>query len=233
MQNPKPSRKLKQTPLTRLRRAPKRGSFAEADIYAILDATPMCHVGYQLDNQPVVMPTCHWRVGDRLYWHGSRLSRTMQRSAEQQVCVTVTLLDGLVLTRSAFHHSANYRSALVFGEPEVVGGGAKLEALEHFIEGLFPGRWATLRPPSRKEMNATTVLSLPISQASAKVRQGPPVDLEDDLDLPIWAGVIPLQMETQAVQPCAHNQKHVPLPDHVSDYQFAGRVAASADPALE
>lgn len=215
-----PAKKLKQTPLTRLRRAAKRGSFVAEDIYAVLDATPLCHVGYQFDGQPVVTPTCHWRVDDRLFWHGSRLSRTMQVSEQQPVCVTVTHLDGLVLARSGFHHSANYRSAMVFGEPERVEGEAKLAALQQFIEGLFPGRWDTLRPPSRKEMNATTVLSLPIEQATAKVRQGPPADLEEDLELPIWAGVIPLQMQARAAVPCSHNQAQLAEPEHVRRYQF-------------
>ncbi len=214
--------RIKPSSLTRLRRAAARGSFARSDIYAILDATPLCHVGHQVDDQSVVTPTCHWRVDDRVYWHGSRASRTMQQAVGRKVCLTVTHLDGLVLARSGFHHSANYRSVMVFGTPRAVADDdAKIAALEYFIEGLFPQRWRTLRAPSRKELNATTVLSLPIEEASAKVRNGPPVDLEADLELPIWAGVIPLHMQRGEVQACPHNQADLPVPEHVSSYRFA------------
>ncbi len=210
---------LKKTPLTRLGRLPKRGSYDRDVINAILDATPLCHVGHLIEGRPVVTPTCHWRVDDAVYWHGSRRSRGLLAAENNDVCLTVTHLDGLVLARSGFHHSANYRSVMVFGQPQIVDDkAAKHEALEHFIEGLFPGRWDTLRPPSRKEMNATTVLRLPIEEASAKVRTGPPSDLEEDESLPIWAGVIPLAPAAGALIPCEHNAPELPVPDHVTGY---------------
>ncbi len=213
------TKELTPTALTKLGRAPQRGSFDLDKICAILDASPMCHLGYQTGEATAVIPTCHWRVGDRVYWHGSRLSRTMQTSQAQKVCLTVTHLDGLVLARSGFHHSANYRSAMVFGYPEVVADRAnKLAVLEAFIEGLFPGRWQTLRPPSQKEMNATTVLSLPLEEGSAKVRSGPPADLAQDLALPIWAGVIPLTVQAAAAQPCPHNPADVTPPEYVRQF---------------
>lgn len=186
-----------ETPFTRVKRAPNRGSHERQAVYDILDATPLCHFGYIAEGRPVVTPTCHWRDGDELFWHGSRISRALLCAAEGEVCVTVTLLDGLVLARSAFHHSANYRSAMVFGRPKIVESAeAREAALKSFIDGLYPGRWDELRPVTRKEINATTVLSLPINEASAKVRTGPPIDDPDDLDWPVWAGIVPTTITT-------------------------------------
>ena len=208
---------LSRTPLTRLRRAPKRGSFERETLYAIVDATPLCHVGHTVDGNPVVTPTCHWRDGDRLYWHGSRASRMIQSAANSRVCVTITHLDGLVLARSAFHHSANYRSAMIFGQAQVVSDpDAKASALEAFINRLFPDRWSELRPVTRKEMNATTVLCLPIEQASAKVRQGPPLDDAEDMAWPVWAGVLPLATRTGAAQPCPDLMRGLALPPYIN-----------------
>jgi len=217
----KASRILKRTDMTRLRRAPKRGQFDRASINAILDATPLCHLGHVVDGRVVVIPTCHWRVDDRVYWHGSRLSRAMLAAEAEDVCLTVTHLDGMVLARSAFHHSANYRSAMIFGKPELMSPAEdKKGVLRAFIEGMFPGRWDMLRPYSRKEMNATTVLSLPIEEASAKVRSGPPIDLQEDLALPIWAGVIPTTTAMGRAQPCPENLPGVRKPRHVGRYQI-------------
>jgi uncharacterized protein len=186
---------------TRVRRVPQRGAYERDTIHAILDEALICHVGFVHDGAPVVIPTLHARVGDRLYLHGSAASR-MLRTLEQgvPVCVTATLVDGLVLARSAFHHSVNYRSVVVFGtartvEPET----ERRKALELFTDKLVPGRWADVRPPSRQELKGTKVLQLPLDEASAKVRTGPPIDDDEDYDLPVWAGVLPLA--TQVAQP--------------------------------
>ncbi len=150
----------------------------------------MAHV---IDGRPVATPTLHWRIEERVYWHGSVASRMLKAGALAEVCLTATLIDGWVLARSAFNHSANYRSVMCFGRPEVTAGAAdKARLLEVFTERLFPGRWAKLRPVSRKELGATTILSLPLDSASAKVRVGPPDDPERDRGWPVWAGVIPL-----------------------------------------
>lgn len=219
--------RIKQTPLTRLNRARKRGVFDREVVYAIVDATPLCHVGHLIDDQPVVTPTCHWRSGDYLYWHGSRASRMIQGCLEAPVCVTVTHLDALVLARSGFHHSANYRSAMIFGEPQIVADPElKIAALEQFVEGLFPGRWQTLRAPTRKEMNATTVLSMPIEEASAKVRTGPPNEAAGDERLPIWAGQIPLQVEAGLAIPDAFVSAREATPEHVLAYGKAHLTGA-------
>lgn len=211
--------RIKQTPLTRLKRARKRGVFDREVVYAIVDATPLCHVGHLVDDQPVVTPTCHWRAGDHLYWHGSRASRMIQACLDGPVCVTVTHLDGLVLARSGFHHSANYRCAMIFGEPQIVDDAElKMASLEQFVEGLFPGRWQTLRAPTRKEMNATTVLSLPIEEASAKVRTGPPNEASGDELLPIWAGEIPLRVVVDGAIPDAFVSASQATPEHVLAY---------------
>jgi uncharacterized protein len=183
------------TPRTTLKRLPQRGTYEREDIYNILDEGLVCHVGFIGDGQPFVIPTAYGRAGDRLYLHGSKASRMMkllQKGVE--VCVTVTLLDGLVLARSAFHHSLNYRSVVIFGKASAVEDPAeKYEALRCFTEHIMRGRWSEVRPPTGSELNRTTVLSLPLTEASAKVRTGPPVDDEEDYQLPVWAGVLPLK----------------------------------------
>jgi nitroimidazol reductase NimA-like FMN-containing flavoprotein (pyridoxamine 5'-phosphate oxidase superfamily) len=183
------------TPRSRVRRIPERGRYDRETINAILDAGFVCCVGYVHDGKPYVTPTNYWRQGDHVYWHGapaSRMLRTLQQGVE--ACLTVTQVDGFVLARSAFHHSVNYRSVMLFGTAETVEEeGVKAAALEEFVERLFPGRWRELRPMTRQELDATTVLRLPISEASAKVRTGPPKDDEEDCAWPVWAGVIPLR----------------------------------------
>ncbi len=212
---------LDQTDLTKLQRAKERGRFDRDTIYQILDGTPLCHIGYRVDGQPIVMPTVHWRDEDYVYWHGSRISRTMQESEGESVCLTVTHLDGLVLARSAFHHSANYRSVLIFGIPEAVTDDEeKTAALTQMIDKMMPGRWDTLRTMSRKELAATTVLRLPIEQASAKVRTGGPIDLDEDLEFPVWAGVLPLSVTTGEPIPCKHNQEGEKEPANLRQYQI-------------
>ena len=184
------------TARTRLVREADRAVYDRAAAYKILDEGFICHVGFVADGQPFVIPTGYGRVGDNLYIHGSAASR-MLRNLEQgvAVCVTVTLLDGLVLARSIFNHSMNYRSVVVLGTAVAVQDPAeKLEALRRLSEHILPGRWAESRQPNEKEIKATLVMRLPITEFSAKVRQGPPIDDAEDLAFPTWAGVIPLQM---------------------------------------
>jgi nitroimidazol reductase NimA-like FMN-containing flavoprotein (pyridoxamine 5'-phosphate oxidase superfamily) len=184
------------TARTRVVREPHRGVYDRATAYQILDEGFVCHVGFVVDGQPFVIPTGYGRVGDNLYVHGSAASR-MLRNLDQgvAVCVTVTLVDGLVLARSIFNHSMNYRSVVVLGTAVAVNDPReKLEALRGISEHILPGRWAQSRPPNEKELKATLVMRLPLTEFSAKVRQGPPIDDEEDYAFPTWAGVIPLQM---------------------------------------
>lgn len=209
--------KLKVTDRTRVRRLPKRGHHDLQTIYAILDATPLCHVGYLLEGKPAVTPTLHWRDDTHVYWHGSRLSRALRSAEGEAVCLTVSVLDGLVLARSAFHHSANYRAVMLFGRARLVDDPEyKLATLKRFVDGLYPGRWEELRPVTRKEINATTVLRLPIEEASAKIRTGGPVDDAEDYALPIWAGVLPLQHRYGKPQADPRNLEGVTVPDYLA-----------------
>ena len=177
---------------SRLRRLHERGTHDRAAVHAILDAGVIAHVGYTIDGQPYVTPTAYWRAGETVYWHGSSASRMLRTvKGGVPVCLTVTHLDGLVLARSGFHHSMNYRAAMLFGRAEFVADGSEKErALRHFIERLWPGRAEGLRANDRQELKATTVLAMPIDEASAKVRTGPPKDDEPDYALPIWAGTV-------------------------------------------
>lgn len=209
----------------RVRRVPKRAAYDRAAIDAILDEALVCHVGFVVDEQPYVIPMLHARVGDVVYVHGSSASRLTRTLAGGAPCsLTATLLDGLVLARSAFHHSANYRSATVIGRASAVpGDDEKLRALEAFSEQLAPGRWAHVRPPSAKELKATSVLAIPLDEASAKVRTGPPVDDAEDMGRDVWAGVIPLSLTATA--PIADPQlvDGIGLPPHVSSWSAARR----------
>lgn len=175
---------------------PKRAVYERERIDAILDEAPICHVGTVGDDgHPVVIPTLHARDGDSLYLHGSAASPTLRRAEKAEVCVTATVLDGLVLARSAVHHSVNYRSVVAFGQAEAVETEAeKCQALEAFTEKLIPGRWGDARLPTTQELKATAVLRLPLDEASAKVRNGGPLDDEEDYELPVWAGTIPLRL---------------------------------------
>lgn len=188
------------TARTKVRRSPQRGQYDHATIYSILDEGLVCQVAFVVEGKPVVIPTAYGRVDDQLYIHGSpasRMLKSLQRGID--VCVTVTLLDGLVLARSAFHHSMNYRSVVVFGEAELVSDPVdKAAALKAFTEHVVPGRWEALRPMTETEVRGTTVLALPLAEASAKIRTGPPIDDEADYDLPIWAGVLPLGVQAGA-----------------------------------
>jgi nitroimidazol reductase NimA-like FMN-containing flavoprotein (pyridoxamine 5'-phosphate oxidase superfamily) len=178
----------------RVKRLNKRAKYDEDTVHDILDAMPVCHVGYVFKGAPFVTPTLQWREDDRIYWHGSSASRMLEACDGAEVCVTVTIIDGFVMARSAFNHSCNYRSVMVFGRARKIADPAEKEArLRNFTDRLFPGRWDMLRPVTAKELKATTMLGLSLDEASAKVRDGPPGDDEEDYALPIWAGVIPLR----------------------------------------
>jgi nitroimidazol reductase NimA-like FMN-containing flavoprotein (pyridoxamine 5'-phosphate oxidase superfamily) len=174
---------------------PARACYDREAIDAILDEAMVAHVGFAVDGQPYVIPTLHARVGDTVYFHGSSGSRTIRvLAAGAPVCLTVTLIDGLVLARSAVHHSVNYRSAVIFGKATAIEGlRERTAAIQAFTERLIPGRWDEVRPPTEKEIKAIQVLSMPLTEFSAKVRTGPPVDDEEDYALDAWAGVIPLR----------------------------------------
>jgi hypothetical protein len=192
------SEKLAVTPKTKLRRIPKRGSYDLETIYKILDEGFIAHVGFTgAGEQTFVIPTGYARRGDELLIHGSSASRTMRVLSEEiEICVTVTLIDGLVLARSAFHHSMNYRSVVVLGAAKIIKDeNEKIEALRLFTEHIVPGRWREVRLPTTDELKATTVLSLPLTEASAKIRTGHPVDDAEDYALDVWAGVIPLEIK--------------------------------------
>jgi uncharacterized protein len=179
----------------RVKREPQRARYDRETVDAILDEALICHLGFAVDGRPYVIPTLHARVGDRLYVHGSAASRMLRHVATgAEVCVTVTLFDGLVLARSVFNHSVDYRSAMVFGRATLVEGDEKVAALRALTEQLAPGRWDEARQPTAKELKATWILSLPLDEASAKVRTGPPEDEPEDLDLPVWAGVVPVHL---------------------------------------
>src|SRR5438128_943944 len=188
--------KLTQTARTTLRRLPQRGALDRESINQILDEGFICHAGFAVEGQPFVIPTGYARVADKLIIHGSQASRMLRTVGQGiDVCVTVTLIDGLVLARSAFHHSMNYRSVVVFGRATVVDDGdEKVQALRSLSEHMVRGRWDDVRTPNEEELRLTTVLALPLLEASAKVRTGPPLDDEEDYEMPVWAGVIPLRL---------------------------------------
>jgi nitroimidazol reductase NimA-like FMN-containing flavoprotein (pyridoxamine 5'-phosphate oxidase superfamily) len=198
---------------TRVRRVPELAHYDLTVLHDILDAATHCHIAHVVDGRPVATPTLHWRIDDHVYWHGSVASRMVKAAlASPGVCLTATLIDGWVLARSAFNHSVNYRSAMCFGQPELVADPAeKARVLEVFTERLFPGRWGQLRPMTRKELGATAILRLALDAASAKVRTGPPDDPARDCDWPVWAGTIPLTTrEGRAVPAPGLKGKHSP-----------------------
>jgi len=208
------------TERTQIRRLPKRGTYDRETVYSILDEGLVCHIGFVADGKPVVIPTNYGRKGDVLYFHGSPGSRTFRAmAAGAEVCVTVTLLDGLVLARSAFHHSMNYRSVVIFGQGAVVEDPIeKREALRVVTEHVVRGRWDEVRQPSEKELKATIVLALPLVEASAKVRTGPPIDDEEDYALPVWAGVLPLDLTPRSPLADERLPKGIAPPKYVLGY---------------
>lgn len=209
------------TPRTEVQRIPERASYDRALINSILDEALICHVGFVHERAPVVIPTIHARIGDTLYFHGSPASRMLRgmRSGEI-VSVNVTLLDGLVVARAAFHNSMNYRSVVLFGEPRIIDDPAeKWQALEAVTEHVLPGRWADSRPMTDKEMKGTLVAALPIDEMSAKVRGGGPGDDDADYELPIWAGVIPLRLSPDDPIEDPRRRLDVPMPGYVEEYR--------------
>ncbi|MBA3735392.1 MAG: pyridoxamine 5'-phosphate oxidase family protein [Actinobacteria bacterium] len=209
------------SPRTKVKRHPERGDYERETIEAILDEALICHLGFIVNGQPFVIPTIHARDGDMLYIHGSPGSR-MLRTAKQvvDVCVTVTLLDALVLARSVYNHSMNYRSVVVLGRAhELTERAEKLHAMRRVVEHVVPGRWDDARQPNDGEIKGTTILALPLSEASAKVRSGPPIDDEADLSLPVWAGLIPLALEP--AEPVPAEGVHGPPPAYAAKYERA------------
>jgi len=216
-----------QTKRTTLKRLPKRGLYDRELVNQILDEGFICHVGFVVDNQPFVIPTGYARVEDRLLIHGSQASRMLRTLGQGiEVCVTVTLIDGLVLARSAFHHSMNYRSVVVFGRATVVDEQEeKVTALRSLSEHMIRGRWEDVREPNEEELRLTTVLALPLAEASAKVRTGPPLDDEEDYELPVWAGVIPLRVVADAPVADPRLLADIKPPSYATAY---ARLAASS-----
>ncbi|MFF5208961.1 pyridoxamine 5'-phosphate oxidase family protein [Streptosporangium sp. NPDC000396] len=211
---------LSTTSRTTLGRAKDRGRTGREDLYAVLDAGLICHLGVVIDGSPMVVPTGYGRIGDTLYLHGSTGATSLRGTGE--VCVTVTHLDGVVLARSAFHHSMNYRSAMIYGRPRLVEDPEeRLAGLRALTEQLAPGQWDATRKPSRKELAATTVLALSLSEASVKVRQGPPVDDEEDYALPVWAGVLPLHTTWGTPEPDPAMTADLDVPEHIASRTIA------------
>lgn len=216
------------TARTRVKRLPKRASYDRDVVYALLDSALVCHVGFAIEGQPYVIPTLQVRIADRLYIHGSAASRMLGAAADRTpLAVTVTHLDGLVMARSAFHHSVNYRSVVILGAANLVTDHAeKLAVMKGLIDHVAPGRWNHVRQPNEKELDATSVLSIPIDEASAKLRSGGPIDDEADYALPVWAGEIPLS--TSALDPVADLRLDplTPIPAHVAEYRLPGNRGA-------
>ncbi|MHC5111034.1 MAG: pyridoxamine 5'-phosphate oxidase family protein [Planctomycetota bacterium] len=214
------SPRINPTSRTRLNRIPDRGEYDRQVINAILDEALICHVGFVQDDHPFVIPTIHVRIDDHVYLHGSRHSRLLRAAISgAPICLTVTLLDGLVLARSAFHHSMNYRCAVILGKAQKVADrGDKARVLDHLVEHVIKGRSADARMPSEGELNATMVVALAINEASAKLRSGPPADDDADYALPIWAGLIPLALKPGDPIPDPKLAPGIAVPDYVSGY---------------
>ena len=222
---------LSPTPRTTLHRLRERGRTERADLDAVLEAGLVCHLGVVIGGVPVVLPTGYGRIGDTLYLHGSSANRALLSAAGQQICVTITLLDGLVCARAVFHHSMNYRSAVVFGEARlVIEAGEKLAALRAVTEHLVPGRWDHAREPTRKELAATAVLALPLDEASVKIRTGGPKDDPEDYDSGIWAGVLPAALTFGPAQPDPALSGEIPIPEHIAALAGHARGAAPTAP---
>ena len=217
--------KLQVTPRSKLRRLPKRGSQERELIYSILDEALIAHVGFVRDNQPFVIPMAYGRQGDRLYLHGSSVSRLL-KTLEQgvDVCITVTIVDGLVVARSLFHHSMNYRSVVLFGKAKLVETESeKMTSLKAITEQMIPGRWQQARLPNTQELNATKVLAVPIEEGSAKVRTGSPTDDADDYSLPFWAGELPLKLTPGIPVNDPQLASNIALPESIANYHRSNR----------
>ena len=210
------SQTLSATERTRLRRHAERGRTSHADLLAVLDAGMICHLGVVMNGAPLVLPTAYGRIGDTLYLHGSSANRSLHAADGQQICVTVTHVDGLVCARAVFTHSVNYRCAVVFGTARIVTDpDERLAGLRAVTEHLIPGRWDDVRAPTRKELAATSVLAVPLTEASVKVRTGPPGDEPEDLELPVWAGVLPMAVSFGEPEPDLALRPGTVTPDHI------------------
>lgn len=230
VQPPTPPNEFPTTERTKIRRLHERGSHGHEDVYRVLDAAPLCHVGYSIDGAPYVTPTFHWRDGDRIYWHGSSASRFLRQALGNQVCITCSFMDGFVLARSAFFHSVRFRSAMAFGKAQIVEGEeAKKAALKHFIDGLFPGRWDALRPMQPQELKATAILYMDIEEATAKTREGYPND-PDDVNHPVWAGAIPMSYKTVAAENAPDLMPGIEVPDYVANLVNTGLLRTPYTP---
>ncbi|HEY1384324.1 MAG TPA: pyridoxamine 5'-phosphate oxidase family protein [Dongiaceae bacterium] len=213
---------------SKVKRLHERGRYDEESVFAILDAGMIAHIGYVIDGQPYVTPTAYWRRGRMLYWHGSSASRMLRTQTQGiPVCVTVTLLDGLVVARSGFHHSINYRAVMAFGRAHKIEDAKEKEAeLDYFIERIYPGRVSTLRPVNQQELKGTTLLAMEIEEASAKVRTGEPKDDEEDYALDIWAGVIPIRQVLGVAENDPRLKAGIALPEHLKRFTDGARFDA-------
>lgn len=211
----------KQSDTNQVRRQPKRGHYDKATLYSILDEGYLCHVGFTVDKQPFVIPTLYARDGDSVLIHGSSISRMLKEiDGGVEVCITVTLVDGIVLARSAFHHSMNYRSAVVFGSGTLIEDkSGKNEALKLISENVLPERWDDSRLPTDKELNVTSVIRVKIREASAKIRKGDPIDDEKDYELPIWAGILPVQTGYGSPIEDSKLDDEIGLPEYLKKYR--------------
>ncbi len=202
------------TERSRIRREHDKGSYARADVHAVLDAAPIAHIGHVIDGAPYVTPTLHWRDGDRLFWHGSAASRFLREAVSAPVCLTCSLIDGYVLARSIFNHSVNYRSVMVFGTAHLIEDEAeKTAALRSFADGLFPDRWDSLRTMTAQELKATSVMWMDIEEATVKARSGPPADGAEEGHVQVWAGVLPLRTEWSVPLPAPELPDTIPFPE--------------------
>ena len=213
---------LERTSRSQPMRHSERGSFDRETVNAILDAALLCHVGYALDGAPLVTPTLFWRDGERVFWHGSAASRALQTQAGCKVCLTVSLLDGIVLSRSAFNHSVNYRSVMLFGTARSVDdSGEKLLALEKLMERIARGRWGEVRQPTESELKATSVLWMDIREGAAKIRAIPVGDEPADRDQSVWAGVVPIMTSLGEPEPAAGLASDIEMPDYLSKIRLS------------
>lgn len=205
---------------TRVKRYNWLAKYDEETVHSILDAMPLCHVAYVHEGMPVVTPTLQWREGERVFWHGSSASRMIRATQTSSVCLCVSIFDGLVLARSAYNYNVNHRSVMIFGEARKVADEEKPRHLKYFVNGVIPGQWDRLRPVTEKELKATTLMSMPISEASAKVRVGPPEDDDEDYSFPVWAGVIPVAFGIGEPIPDPRNLKDVEMPAEVRKFRI-------------
>ena len=208
----------------RVRRMPKRGHYDRSTVHAIIDEALVCHVAFAVNGEPTVIPTLHARRGEELLLHGARTSRLLRHVADgNPVSIAMTLIDGIVLARSIFHHSMNYRSVVLHGTGRLLEtDDDKLSALEAFAEHIARGRWVDTRPPTRKELKATSVVSIPIDLAAAKIRTGPPLDEDDDYSLPFWAGVLPLSLQPGKAVPDPRLGRGIEVPAYLRRYRRVG-----------